>query len=91
VHVVRIERRVLEVARRIAIAGLADELQQRLVARAPVEAVRFLGDLAGQLAEPGAQQPGSLMRPQAAKRSLRSSARSTRNQSIRTPMRCWNT
>ena len=36
VHVVRIERRILEVAGRIAIAGLADELQQRLDIRFPI-------------------------------------------------------
>ena len=78
----------LQTAGRIHVARLADVLQQHVVAGAPVEAVRLFALLAGQFGSPGLQHAGSLMMPQAAKRSSALSERSTRNQSISTPMRC---
>ena len=42
VRISRIDRRFLEVARRIAIAGASDELQQLIVAGAPLESVGLL-------------------------------------------------
>ena len=42
VQIGRIDRRFVEVARRIAIAGTSDELQQLIVAGAPLESVGLL-------------------------------------------------
>ena len=72
------DRRVLEVARRIAIARLADKRQQLIVAGAVVEPECLVETLRGQLADPGVQHSGSLMMPQVLKRSPRASDRRTR-------------
>jgi hypothetical protein len=45
VRVVRVERGILEAAGRVDVAGLADVFEQHVVARAPVEAIGFIGRL----------------------------------------------
>ena len=83
-----VEWRVFEVAGRVAVAFLADELQEFRVARAPLEAVGLVGRFAGHLSSPGMQQSGSGIAPQAWNRSRLFLAARIWYQSIAAPIRC---
>ena len=71
----------------VTVAFAADELQQFIVAVTPVETKGLVEARAGQPVEPVCSSNGVVDQPQVLKRWSRLSLRSTRHQSIRTPMR----